>query len=727
MNNRATPAATFPSWLYGIVLAMPLLVIPLATRLSVWGAHTGYGFLSDLLAGSVLLLAALRLGALGTGLLLTLWLVLQTANLELIAAVGRMPSFYDAVYLADPKFVQDSASGGGLSQPVFVALMLLSSITAVVLRASRVRIPLRPPRAAWAVPALLLVVHAVGQHRAPSEAPQWEQFNIAHKLAGEAVTQLRLIEESIANDGKPIHVDTRALTRLDMEGNRIIPNGQARNVIVIAMEGIPGAYVETNRRALGYELETHPMPRLSALAEGAMTTPDYVLHAHQTIRGLYSMLCGDMDKLDTGTPKGMELLNLNDRNQLCLPAQLAQRGFSTHFLQGAGLVFMSKDRIMPHMGFTETHGREWFKRKPNYEFAWGMDDKAFFSGALDYVKKLQGKGQPWMLTLLTVGTHQPYGAPQSYLDKYGSAKMASVAYLDDAVSDFMEKLKARGVLDDTLVIITSDESHGMDKVRLASAWGLNLVFAPEQAQLPKVKSGLYGQVDLTASILDYFGFQVPTGISGRSIFRDYDTGREMISYTNGLLRYMDGQGQLSECDFQQVCRQYKAKGRFITPHSELLRQYGGIEARKVALRAQTLDQSLTERLNTQSYQFANGERRKLVRQIKDEWSDNLVGAQYMEFAAGSRTTVHLHIKALKADRQGARLVIKLKQYDRDTDANAPVLPVLKKGEEVDLTFDIDNPVGRKAFSFHLLGEGRGEIEITRFEVSTRSPALDNAL
>ena len=70
------------------------------------------------------------------------------------------------------------------------------------------------------------------------------------------------------------------------------------------------------------------------------------------------------------------------------------------------------------------------------------------------------------------------------------------------------------MLRDTLVVLTSDESHGVDQVRLASAWGFNLVLAPEQAALPPIKSGVYGHVDLAASVLDYFGYRVPAGISG---------------------------------------------------------------------------------------------------------------------------------------------------------------------------------------------------------------------
>lgn len=139
------------------------------------------------------------------------------------------------------------------------------------------------------------------------------------------------------------------------------------------------------------------------------------------------------------------------------------------------------------------------------------------------------------------GTHQPYSAPAEYLERYATPKQAAVAYLDDALGAFLDNLERQGVLKDTLVVVTSDESHGIDGVRLASSWGFNLTLAPEQAQLPPVKRGTYGHIDMATSLLDYFALPIPMALGGRSLYRDYDTGREMISYTNGMLRYHDGQ------------------------------------------------------------------------------------------------------------------------------------------------------------------------------------------
>ena len=165
---------------------------------------------------------------------------------------------------------------------------------------------------------------------------------------------------------------------------------------------------------------------------------------------------------------------------------------------------MAKDRVMPHIGFEDVHGLEWFSNANYLEFPWGKDDRAFFEGAHTYLNQLRKQNKPWMLNLLTVGTHQPYSAPEDYLQRFDSPKQAAVAYLDEALGAFLDTLEREGVLKDTLVVITSDESHGIDGLRLASSWGFNLTLAPEQASLPHIKNGTYGHVDLTTSIIDYF-------------------------------------------------------------------------------------------------------------------------------------------------------------------------------------------------------------------------------
>ncbi|MGE8361333.1 LTA synthase family protein [Pseudomonas sp.] len=721
---------TYSRWLHHptsslLALGFLVLAVPLLSRYALGWSHP-FGYLSDLAIGSLLLVALHQRAWLLTLPLLLGWSVFTLGTVELVSAVGRMPEPSDLEYLGDPQFVSHSTQGGGLSHP-WIALGLAGSLGLYLLLRWRQPARTRRPLAlAWLlVPLLLLGAHAVYQYRTPSEASQWMQFNLPHKLLAESLSAAQLHLEDWQAGGKPASPpDISPFNQLDLSGTPLLADpGKARNVLIITLEGIPGAYLAASRQAIGSRYDESLMPRLSQWAERGMLTPDYVLHSHQTIRGLYAMLCGDYSKLDSGTPKGIELLNNPKRSDLCLPAQLRQHGFSTHYLQGAGLRFMAKDQIMPRMGFDKTLGRTWFKNKPYLEFPWGMDDKAFFEGALGYVKQLRQQKKPWMLTLLTVGTHQPYSAPADYLERYPGAKQAAIAYLDDAVADFLTALEKQGVLKDTLVLVTSDESHGLENVRLASAWGFNLMLAPEQEKLPFIKDGVYGHVDLTASVLDYFALTVPEGIAGRLLLRSYTHGRSMMSYTNGLLRQHDGQGTFTECDFQQVCRRYASPG-FIADRADYLGRFSGREARLVSQRAALLDQSLHNGLLDQQYQFANRERMLLKPKAGDDWADNLVGAQYLELPSGTQTTVTLKIRPVRMSAEGATLQLKTKEFDRDVALPIPQLPRLMPGKPLEVTFSFDNLDTRKAFSFHLLGQGHGAIEIVDFSVVSKPLETD---
>ncbi|WP_260958387.1 LTA synthase family protein [Pseudomonas citri] len=701
-----------------IALTGCVLLVPMGLRLAL-GWSDPLGYLSDLGIGGLLVALLQRRAWWLTLPVLLAWSALTLATVELVSAVGRMPTPADARYLIDPQFVENS-SGGGFAHPWLAALQLAAlGVWLIVQWASRAQPTPRLPRHAWALSVLLLLAHGALQSWRPTEADQWNVFNLPHQLITTGIAagqdQARQWIEGDAVEPAPAMA---GLTRLDLAGEPLLAApGRARNVLVIALEGIPGAYVEANRKALNSRYQENLMPNLSAWAERGMNTPDYVLHSHQTIRGLYAMLCGDYDKLDDGTPKGVEMLNQTQRNQACLPAQLRQQGFSTHFLQGAGLRFMAKDRIMPHIGFDTTLGMEWFTR-PNYlEFPWGKDDKAFFEGALEYVGQLQKADKPWMLTLLTVGTHQPYSAPDEYLQRYDTAKQAAVGYLDDALQSFLAALERQGILENTLVVITSDESHGIDDVRLASSWGFNLTLAPEP--LPTLKAGTYGHVDLTASILDYFGFAVPTSLSGRSLFRDYPTGREIMSFTNGKLRYHDGKGTLTECDFLQHCRDYRSEG-FLADRAVYAGQYSGHRARLIDARATALGQTLLGTPQNQHYQFGSTEKIPLAAQATNDWTDNLIGAQYLEMPQGSQTRVSLTIRALEAT-PAAYISLKAKEFEREVPMGLPTNVAVTPEQPLVMDIRFDNPQPRKAFSFHLLGHGSGAIEISDFSVVIELP------
>lgn len=373
---------------------------------------------------------------------------------------------------------------------------------------------------------------------------------------------------------------------------------------------------------------------------------------------------------------------------------------------------------MPTMGFQHVHGVEWFTERTQNDFIWGTSDDDFFIGARKYVRQLQAAEKPWLLSLLTVATHQPFAATDKQAEKYGSRKIATVALLDEAVAAFIEGLRQDGVLEDTLVIITSDESHGAEGADWYSSWGFSIILAPEQDKLPRIKKGTYGLVDIEASVLDYFDLPMPPSIIGRSMFRDYNTPREMVSYTSSKLRWHTADDFLYECGRDGNCRKMKAKS-IIGLRPESFEQDTENSAGRLFGLATVLDHKLSGQKQQQVLQFASGEIRNLPEKIKNEWTDNLIGAQYLDFPENSKVHVDIRLKAVTAQEDGVQMKLTLRQFEKEvTTIEHPLFPLLRVGEECHVQFDFKNPKARQAFSFHLVGEGNNSsIQFKKFEVT----------
>jgi hypothetical protein len=517
----------------------------------------------------------------------------------------------------------------------------------------------------------------------------------------------------------PVFLPT-GINEIDLSGKALVTKGKAKNVLVVVLEGIPGLYYPEIAKAMGTVDKASSMPKLAAATRDAMVIPDFTVHSHQTIRGLYSMLCGDYSKLSWGTPKAFELQENPSRAGECLPARLAENGWSTHFVQAANLGFMSKDRVMPQIGFQHVRGSEWFSEPNPFPFEWGVVDEVFLRGAQQYIAGLQAKKQPWMLTLLTVGTHQPYAVSDNIAKRYPSRKQAAVAQLDKAVADFVNSLRRKGVLDETLVIITSDESHGSGLADWISSWGLAVVLTPENRQLPRIKTGGYGLVDMTASVLDYMGLSPSPSIIGRSFFREYALPREMVSYTTSTRRWHTAGDLRYECSDDGRCRVGIATSLLGEPPDEMVPLEDRDDDQLLGFTA-LLDRKLHNTSSTRVLQFASGEVRRLPGTMTSEWADNLIGAQYLDFPDNASVRVSIRYKAVETSETGVHLRLLLKQWEapRD-DIKMPEFPILYAGEEGVVEFKFNSPKAGKNFSFHLLGEGKNTvIRMDEFRVTVR--------
>jgi hypothetical protein len=81
--------------------------------------------------------------------------------------------------------------------------------------------------------------------------------------------------------------------------------------------------------------------------------------------------------------------------------------------------------------------------------------------------------------------------------------------------------------------------------------------------------------------------------------------------------------------------------------------------------------------------------------------------------------VSVRVRAISAGGDGLRLKLNLREYEHLVgDISYPTFPLLQAGEVSDVAFDFENRRERRAFSFHLFGEGKdAAVQIEEFNVT----------
>jgi phosphoglycerol transferase MdoB-like AlkP superfamily enzyme len=526
-------------------------------------AADAHGALADLSVGFLLLallwplarvarwLAALTIAVLAVG---------YYANFETILALATVASPFDVAFLTDPTFFQGSALA--VAHPLLLAAVVLLSLLlawpGLAARGWR----------AWLTAAgagvLGLAVLAVWPE--DDRFTIWRQENaLAHNtrwLAFRGVGTPRT-SDGFASPPEAMF-DLLPTLRSDLDAPpRFEFEGKDRNVLLVVLESVSGNYLASTAAAHRRRL-VNSLPNLERVVSGNLTYTSFFNHQRRTNRGLYALLCGEPPRLLPGMPK--MTVAAGGGWQKCLPEILREAGYRTAYLQAAPLAFMLKDRFMPAIGFEEVYGHDWFQE--HYVRAkWGVDDRAFLEQSLEMIETLEAGDRPWFLTLLTVGTHHPYVVPESFRSGRGKRRRRAFQYLDEAVGDFFRTIEASGIRDDTIVIITSDESAGDlgsaregPAGRLTQNWGFLTVLLPEhirdQVEAP------YSQSDVALSVLDYLGLGAKgQHLFGRSLFRKYPSGRHLF-FGNLNYRAIGGvtpEGVLLYCDFEgHRCQSYAA-------------------------------------------------------------------------------------------------------------------------------------------------------------------------
>jgi arylsulfatase A-like enzyme/Tfp pilus assembly protein PilF len=135
--------------------------------------------------------------------------------------------------------------------------------------------------------------------------------------------------------------------------------------------------------------------------------------------------------------------------------------------------------------------------------------------------------RPFFLWLHLYDPHEPYTPAEPFKSRYpGRPYDAEVAYTDSLVGDFRRALDDRGILDDSLVVVTSDHGEGLGDhgetfhgyfVYDSTIHVALIIRQPHAMRAGVVVDRAVSHVDLLPTILSAVGLQSPDSLHGRSL------------------------------------------------------------------------------------------------------------------------------------------------------------------------------------------------------------------
>lgn len=292
------------------------------------------------------------------------------------------------------------------------------------------------------------------------------------------------------------------------------------NVILVIMEGV-GAELSTYY----YGQDRLMLPKFDKLSENGWAHTQAFAAGDRTDKGIVSILSGWPGQPWKGILNYPEKFN----NLPKLAEAFKGKGITTDFYYGGNTDFMNLNTYLNINGFENIYNENQIKHRLNYasekiKGKWGFNDSVLLQLIADDASK--SKQQFFKVAMLS-STHEPFDIlDKSTGDPFEDMRL-SVRKIDQFISEFVDQLRANGVWDNTLLIITSD--HGKFLGDLNTQYGqrnffhIPLLFTGGALplNLREVKNNWpVSQCDILSTLVDLYQLQGVNSKYSRSLLRE---------------------------------------------------------------------------------------------------------------------------------------------------------------------------------------------------------------
>jgi hypothetical protein len=439
-----------------------------------------------------------------------LWCFMLAANREYIAENNSNIELVDITIAWSSEFVL----GSTINQHFILgfATILLQGIAAYLI-AHRIN-----TRFLYVLSLIMLpLAGGYSLLKSPSET-HWLNANILHENIKNTYADLIDSQDATKPNG-----DSKAFYKQvfgkNLNGKLLITPKPNSNILVITVESLSQEFFD-----LGW------MPKTTEIAKRRGWHFTNATVNRITAAGIYALMCSH-PYLPKYKPRRLTK-EIERHKRYCLPTLLSQHDYYSEYIKASSLRYRNEGEHSRIMGFSRALGKEQLNNQNNVS-RWGIDDASLYEETKQRIRLANQGEHPWLIQTMSVVTHMPYATPDTFMPNIAMDQHEKAyRFADQSLADFINWLESESYLENTLIIITADESRATNfKDRLLNGelgrnHGVFILLA--DGLEARVIDDPVMQTDLPITILDYLGLAEQTDTWGRSMFRHYSDFRPQL-------------------------------------------------------------------------------------------------------------------------------------------------------------------------------------------------------
>jgi phosphoglycerol transferase MdoB-like AlkP superfamily enzyme len=310
------------------------------------------------------------------------------------------------------------------------------------------------------------------------------------------------------------------------------------NVVVFILESYSREYIGAFNSILKIpNLKTHA-PFLDSLSQHSLIFPNAFANGRQSIHGMSSVLAGIPAFKDAFTSSPYPKQKIES-----LVSTLESEGYNTSFFHGAANGSMGFQGFGNILGIDNYYGRTEFNDDAQYDGFWGIWDEPF----LQFMKKtLDKKKSPFLATVFTVSSHEPYIIPEKYKNKFKEGKIPMhkcAEYTDFALKRFFNESKKSTWFENTIFVLVADHGNQVfydDYNQQVNRFAVPIIIYKPNSKYVGIDNDLAQQIDIYPTILDMIGYKKPFRSWGRSLIDKNGQVPFVINSTGEITQFLKG-------------------------------------------------------------------------------------------------------------------------------------------------------------------------------------------